>query len=91
MKRLERLTVILIKLQSKRILKAADLARDFGISLRTVYRDMKTLESAGLPIYAEAGIGYRLVDGYSLPPMSVTEKEAKALLTAEKNVSQNTD
>lgn len=91
MKRLERLAIILIKLQSKRILKASELASEFEISLRTVYRDMKTLESAGLPLYAEAGVGYRLVDGYSLPPMAITEKEALALLTVEKIVNQNSD
>ncbi|MEL6562570.1 MAG: YafY family protein [Bacteroidota bacterium] len=91
MKRLERLTIILIKLQSKRILKASEIASEFDISLRTVYRDMKTLESAGLPLYAEAGVGYRLVEGYSLPPMAITEKEALALLTVEKIIGQNSD
>ncbi len=91
MKRLHRLTAILVKLQSKKIVQAAELADKFEVSLRTIYRDMQALTDAGVPIGAEAGTGYFLVDGYSLPPVMFTEKEANALLTASKIIATNND
>ena len=91
MKRLHRLTAILVKLQSKRIVLAAELAEKFDVSIRTIYRDMQALSEAGVPIGAEAGTGYFLVDGYSLPPIMFTEKEANALLTASKIIRLNND
>jgi predicted DNA-binding transcriptional regulator YafY len=91
MKRLHRLTAILVKLQSKKIVQAAELADRFDVSIRTIYRDMQALTDAGVPIGAEAGIGYYLVDGYSLPPIMFTEKEANALLTASKIIKTNND
>ena len=62
MNRIDRLTAILIQLQSKRVVKAQEIADRFEISLRTVYRDIRALEEAGVPIGAEAGIGYFLED-----------------------------
>ena len=56
-KRLSRLTAILIQLQTKRILTSTTLAEKFGVSVRTVYRDIKALEQAGVPIFAEDGKG----------------------------------
>jgi len=91
MKRLHRLTAILVKLQSKKVVQAAELADKFDVSLRTIYRDMQALTDAGVPIGAEAGTGYFLVDGYSLPPVMFTEKEANALLTASKIIETNND
>ncbi|RYG23653.1 MAG: YafY family transcriptional regulator, partial [Chitinophagaceae bacterium] len=91
MNRFDRITAILIQLQSKRIVKAQDLADRFGISLRTVYRDIRTLEEAGVPLYGEAGVGYSLVDGYRLPPVMFTREEAMAFLTAEKLMEKFTD
>jgi len=90
-KRLHRLTAILVKLQSRKIVQAADLAENFEVSIRTIYRDMVALSDAGVPIGAEAGTGYFLVDGYSLPPIMFTEKEANALLTAFKIIQTNND
>ena len=89
MNRLTRITSILVKLQSKSTLTAQEIADEFDISPRTVYRDVKTLQEAGVPIGSEAGIGYFMVDGYRLPPVSFTEDEANALVTAEKFVLQN--
>ncbi len=91
MKRLHRLTAILVKLQSKKVVQAAELADKFEVSLRTIYRDMQALTDAGVPIGAEAGTGYFLVDGYALPPVMFTEKEANALLTASKIIETNND
>ena len=91
MNRIDRVSAILIQLQSRRVVKAADIAERFKISLRTVYRDVKTLEEAGIPIIGEAGVGYSIMDGYRLPPVAFTKEEATAFLTAEKFVSRLTD
>ncbi len=91
MNRIDRVTAILIQLQSKRVVKAQEIADRFGISLRTVYRDVKTLEEAGIPVIGEAGIGYSIMEGYRLPPVMFTQEEATALLTAEKLVEKLTD
>ncbi len=67
------------------------MADRFGISLRTVYRDIKTLEEAGVLIAGEPGCGYSLMEGYRLPPVMFTRDEATAFLTAEKLVEKFTD
>lgn len=73
------------------MVKAQEIADRFGISLRTVYRDVKTLEEAGIPVIGEAGQGYSIMEGYRLPPVMFTQEEATALLTAEKLVEKLTD
>lgn len=91
MNRIDRISAILIQLQSRRVVKASDIADRFGISLRTVYRDVKTLEEAGIPLIGEAGVGYSIMDGYRLPPVMFTREEATAFLTAEKLMEKLTD
>lgn len=84
MNRLERITAILLQLQSRKKLTAQQLADKFETSVRTIYRDIRVLEEAGVPIGAEAGLGYYLLDGYSLPPVLFTKEEGAAMLTASK-------
>jgi predicted DNA-binding transcriptional regulator YafY len=91
MNRIDRLAAILIQLQSRPLVKAQDIADKFSISLRTVYRDIKALEQAGVPIIGEAGAGYRLMEGYKLPPVMFNMDEATALITASKLVQSKTD
>jgi predicted DNA-binding transcriptional regulator YafY len=91
MNRIDRLTAILIHLQTKRVVKAEEIAERFEMSLRTVYRDVKALMEAGVPIGSEAGKGYFIVDGYHLPPVMFTQHEASAMLTAWKLVEKMTD
>jgi predicted DNA-binding transcriptional regulator YafY len=90
MNRIDRLTAILIHLQTKRVVKAQELADRFSISLRTVYRDVRALEEAGVPIGAEAGIGYFLED-YHLPPVMLTNAEASALVFGAKLMERMAD
>lgn len=89
--RISRLTAILTQLQSKRILTSTTLAEKFGVSIRTIYRDIKILEQAGVPIFTEDGKGYSLMDGYRIPPVMFTEDEANALITIEQVVMKNSD
>ena len=91
MNRIDRLTAILIHLQTKRVVKAEEIADRFEMSLRTVYRDVKALMEAGVPIGSEAGKGYFIVDGYHLPPVMFTQDEASAMLLAGKLVEKMTD
>jgi predicted DNA-binding transcriptional regulator YafY len=91
MNRIDRISAILIMLQTKRVVKAEEIAGRFEISKRTVYRDIRALEEAGVPIGAEAGVGYYLTEGYHLPPVMFTKPEASSMLTAEKLVEKFTD
>ena len=91
MNHIERLNAILIQLQSKRIVKASEIAERFDISLRTVYRDIRALEASGVPIGAEAGVGYFLMHNYKLPPVMFTREEASALLFGEKLIEKMSD
>jgi predicted DNA-binding transcriptional regulator YafY len=91
MNRIDRLTAILVQLQTKRVVKAEEIADRFEISLRTVYRDVKALMEAGVPIGSEAGKGYFIVDGYHLPPVMFTQDEASAMLVGGKLVEKMAD
>ncbi len=90
-KRLSRLTAIVTQLQTKRLLTATKLAEKFNVSIRTIYRDIRALEQAGIPIITEDGKGYSLMEGYSVPPVMFTEAQANALITAEQLVLKNKD
>lgn len=90
-KRFDRIVAIFIQLQSKRVVKAQELAERFEVSLRTIYRDIRTLEASGVPIYSEAGVGYSLTEGYRLPPVTYTQEEAASFVAAEKLMQKFTD
>ena len=90
-KRISRLTAILTQLQTQKGLSATGLSEKFGVSKRTIYRDIKTLERAGVPITTEEGKGYTLIEGYRIPPVMFTEKQANALILAEQLVLKNQD
>lgn len=89
--RIARLTQILTLLQSKRILTAKEIAEKFGLSVRTIYRDIKTLENSGIPIITIEGKGYSIMKGFNLPPIMFTENEANALITVEQLILKNKD
>ncbi len=84
MNRIDRLFGILVRLQSKKYSTADQIADQFGISVRTVYRDMKALAEQGIPLSFEQHKGYCIVQGYFLPPISFNSDEANALLLMER-------
>lgn len=89
--RLSRLTAIITQLQSKRIVTATYLAERHGVSVRTIYRDIRALEKSGIPILTEEGKGYSIMEGYHLPPVLFNEDEANALITIERLAIKNKD
>lgn len=89
--RLSRLTAILTQLQTKRLITARELAEKHHVTVRTIYRDIRSLEQSGVPIATEEGKGYSLVEGYKLPPVMFNEQEANALITAEQLIARNKD
>jgi predicted DNA-binding transcriptional regulator YafY len=91
MNRFDRIVAILIQLQTRRVVSGPSLAARFDVSLRTIYRDIRTLELAGVPLFGEPKVGYSLAEGYRLPPVMFTREEAAALLTAEKLAARLTD
>ncbi|HTI70017.1 MAG TPA: YafY family protein [Candidatus Limnocylindria bacterium] len=91
MNRIDRLVGIVLFLQGRRVSRAEDIAGHFETSLRTVYRDIAALGEAGVPIVSEAGVGYSLLKGYHLPPVTFTPDEAGAIATGAVLVAHMTD
>ena len=89
--RFDRIVAILTQLQTTRVLRAKDLAERFDVSLRTIYRDIRSLEAAGVPVSGEAGSGYSLMEGYRLPPVMFTREEASSFVAADKLMQKFTD
>ncbi len=91
MNRIDRLFSISTFLQSKRYTSAEKIAEKFQISIRTVYRDLKALNESGIPLGFEPNKGYFIMQGFFLPPISLTSDEANALLLMESIVYRFTD
>lgn len=76
----ERLFALVLLLQNRPNFSSKDLAEHFGVSRRTIFRDLRTLSESGVPLtYAEGG-GYEILEGYQLPPLMFTAREAATLL-----------
>lgn len=67
------------------------LARETGVSLRTLYRDIATLQAQGARIEGEAGVGYVLRPGFMLPPLMFSEDEIEALVLGSRWVASRAD
>jgi len=91
MRRADRLFQIIQHLHHERVITAHDLAQNLEVSERTIYRDIQDLSLSGVPISGEAGVGYRLLKGYQLPPLMFTEEELAALLLGARMVQSLTD
>lgn len=88
MNRIDRLFAILLVLQKREVVRAEDLARQFEISKRTVYRDVAALSEMGVPVVSLPGEGYGLMAGYFLPPLLFTADEAAALVLGAQWLAQ---
>jgi predicted DNA-binding transcriptional regulator YafY len=82
MRRADRLFHIIQIVRGRRLTTAAHLAERLEVSERTVYRDVADLQSQGVPLEGEAGVGYRLGAGFDLPPLMFTQGEANAMVVA---------
>jgi predicted DNA-binding transcriptional regulator YafY len=92
MTRTQRLLQLLELLRRRRRpISGAALAQAMGISLRTLYRDIATLQEQGATIEGEAGLGYMLRPGYTLPPLMLTAEEVEALLLGARWVADRAD
>jgi len=82
MRRWDRLLGILLQLSGGETVSAVALAARFGVSLRTIYRDVEALSALGVPVFAHQGRGggFRLLEGYLLPPIMFSEEEAVSLM-----------
>ncbi len=81
MRRADRLFQIVQYLRGGRLVTAAMLAERLEVSERTIYRDIADLQSTGVPIDGEAGVGYIMRQGYDLPPLMFSRDEIVALVT----------
>lgn len=91
MPKIDRLMGIILMLQSKRTISAHEIADYFDVSVRTIYRDIQTLDKAGVPIVSNPREGYSLIEGYHLPPVMFTAEEASALFLGAEFVLKATD
>lgn len=82
MKRFDRLLAMALALSARKRLRAEDLQREFNVSVRTVYRDLRALAEAGFPIEGTPGDGYTVPASTMLKPLTLTSDEAEALLIA---------
>lgn len=80
MRRADRLFQIVQHLRGGRLVTAQKLGLWLEVSERTIYRDIADLQSTGVPIDGEAGVGYVLRPGFMLPPLMFTEDEIEALV-----------
>ena len=92
MSRSERLFDLLNALRRhRRPVSGRALADEMGVSLRTLYRDIASLQAQGAPIEGEPGVGYVLRPGFMLPPLMFTPEEIEALVLGSRWVAERAD
>ena len=91
MNRTDRLLAITLELHAHRYTRAEDLAAQFEVSVRTIYRDVEALCEAGVPVVSTPGYGYSLAEGYFLAPVMLTADEAGMLLLGAAFVAEQVD
>lgn len=82
MRRADRLFQIVQILRRGRVVTAAQIAEELEVSERTVYRDLQDLSARGVPLRAEAGVGYLLDKGFDIPPLMFNSAEVESLVIA---------
>jgi predicted DNA-binding transcriptional regulator YafY len=88
-KRFNRILQLFFILQSKSVVTIEEMEDRFEISRRTIYRDLRALEQAGVPIIYELGSGYSIMEGYRIQPSRFTQEEVLSLTIAEKIMQQH--
>ncbi|WP_054309686.1 YafY family protein [Mesorhizobium sp. 1M-11] len=92
MSRSERLLDLVQTLRRHRLpVSGRTLAGELGVSIRTLYRDIATLQGQGAPIEGEAGLGYVLKPGFMLPPLMFTDEEIEAIVLGSRWVVKQPD
>ena len=92
MSRAERLLdLVQLLRRHRRPVSGRRLADELGVSIRTLYRDIVTLQGQGAPIEGEPGLGYVLKPGFMLPPLMFGEDEIEALLLGSRWVADRAD
>lgn len=92
MSRAERLLALMELLRQRRAAVSGEtLAADLGISLRSLYRDIASLRAQGAVIEGEAGVGFRLRSGFTLPPLMFSEEEIEAIVLGSRHVADAGD
>lgn len=91
MRRTDRLFDLILLLRDGRLHRAEDLAEKLEVSVRTVYRDMDTLQQSGVPVAGERGLGYAMTAPITLPPLNLTMTELEALHLGMAIVSEAAD
>ena len=82
---------MVLELQGRDRVTAAELARTFEVTKRTIYRDIQALNESGVPVVSAAGQGYWLMEGYFLPPVSLSPDEAIMLILGSEVMAQSFD
>ncbi|OQS10431.1 DNA-binding transcriptional regulator [Chromobacterium violaceum] len=82
MRKAERLFQLVNLIRARQPITAAELAARLGVSARSIYRYIDDLSVNGIPVYGEAGVGYRLDENFELPPLTLTSAELEALTLA---------
>jgi predicted DNA-binding transcriptional regulator YafY len=85
------LDLVQVLRRHRRPVSGAVLAKEVGVSLRTLYRDIDSLKALGAHVAGEAGVGYVLRPGFMLPPLMFTEEEIEALVLGSRWVAERTD
>lgn len=86
MSRDQRIFDLIQRMRDGRLHTAATLARDLGVSTRTIWRDMAMMAATGIPVEGERGLGYILRAPLMLPPVMLTQEEFEALMAGLSHV-----
>ncbi len=91
LKRTDRLLALVMFVQGRKRTTVAEMAEHFGVSQRTVFRDLRSLGEAGVPIAYAESFGYEVLKGYHLPPLMFTGRQAAALLMGTEFIKLRSD
>lgn len=88
-RRFERILELYFVLQSRSVVRIEELEKRFGITKRTIYRDLKALDAVGVPVMNNEGKGFSIMEGFRIQPSRFTQEEVLSLMVAEKIMQQH--